>query len=85
MAIYTCDPVILTIGYMNNSIFILDTHPIAKRLGGNGTGILKVFPYVDDREGTCEGISYWIWQQLVSAGVPNTAYQSLAVVKKVSR
>lgn len=67
------------------SIFILDTHSIAEEAGGKEKGILKVFPYVEDEEGACEGICYWIWQRLVSAGVPNTAYQSLAFVTKAPR
>ena len=85
VGIYTCDPVIFVIGFMGNSIFILDTHSISEKVGGKAKGILKVFPYFEDEPDTCEGICYWIWQRLVSVAVPNTACQSLSIVQKISR
>ena len=48
IALYTCEPIIFTIGCINDIIFNLDTHSIPEAIGGQGKELLKVFPYVED-------------------------------------
>ena len=48
IAVYTCEPVIFTVGCIDGVIFILDTHSIPKAIGGRGKGLLKVFPPVEE-------------------------------------
>ena len=76
IAVYTCEPVIFTVGCIDGVIFILDTHSIPKAIGGRGKGLLKVFPPVEEE--SCEGICQWIWQRLLVSGDRNEAQQSLS-------
>lgn len=86
IAIYTCEPLIFTVGLANECFFIVDTHPIPTDIGGKGTGILKVFPYVTEEATACEGVCRWIWQRLVACGVNNeTMQQSLSIITEKVR
>ena len=83
IAIYTCEPLIFTVSLANECFFMVDTHPIPTDIGGKGTGILKVFPYVTEEATACEGVCRWIWQRLVACGVNNeTMQQSLSIISE---
>ena len=82
LAIYTCEPLIFTVGLASDCFFIVDTHPVPTDIGGKGTGILKVFPYVTEEATACEGVCRWIWQRLVSSGVKNDMLQSLSIMSE---
>ena len=80
IALYTYEPIIFTIGCINDIIFIIDTHSILEAIGGQGKGLLEVFSYVED--GSCEGVCSWIWQRLLVSGVPNESPQSLCFLTR---
>ena len=54
IAIYTCEPLIFTVGFANECFFIVDTHPIPTDIRGKGTEFLKYNPIRDRR-----GNSMW--------------------------
>lgn len=86
IAIFTSEPLIFTVGLAKECFFIVDTHPIPTDIGGKGTGILKVFPYVTEEATACEGVCRWIWQRLVACGVNNeTMQQSLSIITEKVR
>ena len=42
LAVYTCTPICNTIGFLNDSFVIIDTHCISTELGGSGKGFVKL-------------------------------------------
>ena len=77
VAVYTSDPLVLTIGCHNGKPYVIDTHPVAPP-AGNGNGIVLV-----GNKNTPEvwmSICVWLWQRLHHGGVSPTTAQSLAVV-----
>ena len=81
VAVYTSDPLVLTIGCHNSKPYVIDTHPIAPP-AGNGNGLVLV-----GNNNTPEvwmSICVRLWQRLHHGGVSPTTAQSLAVGSKVS-
>ena len=76
VGIYTCSPYIFVIGCHASRIFLLDTHPVGRRLGGNGNGLLI---YSSDTSDTSnKSIAQWIVDRLFHAGIPKTEQHSMA-------
>ncbi|CAB4012775.1 Cyclin-dependent kinase-like 2 [Paramuricea clavata] len=67
VAIYTSGPYIFLIGCKSGNFFVIDTHPICTELGGNGNGILKIFPCTDNN--TPKRLCSWVWKRLKYSGV----------------
>ena len=42
VAVYTCTPICNTIGFLNNTLVLVDTHCISTELGGNGNALIKL-------------------------------------------
>lgn len=74
--VYTCPPYTLLIGVYNNSIFLLDTHPIGQELGGTGNGI--VVATKDKSILSCKKITQWLLKRFKVNGVDERTPQSLA-------
>ena len=85
IGLYTCEPLIFTIGVTKGSIFVVDTHPVTEDNGGKGKGLIKIFPYVREEATALEGICCWIWKRLVCSGVKNDTQQSPSIMSKVAR
>jgi hypothetical protein len=81
VGIYTCGAYTFTVGCKYGQYFVMDTHSISQDLGGDGNGLLKVFPLAHELSYQC--ICEWIWKRLVLSGVKQSALQSLAVMKSV--
>ena len=60
--VYTCPPYAIVIGIYNNCIFLLDTHPIGKELGGRVDGI--VVATKDRSISWCKTIRHWTLKRL---------------------
>ena len=73
--IYSCSPYILTLGISQNSLFLIDTHPVNEELGGNGNGVLLVTPDLSYR--SCQSLIQWLLIRLTRAGVKTDSRQSL--------
>ena len=73
--VYTCPPYAIVIAVYNNCIFLLDTHPIGKELGGRGNGILVATK--DKSIASCKTITQWVLKRLKVSGVNETTPQSL--------
>ena len=41
LAIYTCSPICMVIGFVKETFILIDTHCIGEELGGNGNGFIK--------------------------------------------
>lgn len=78
VAIYTCGAYIFVIGYRSNRLFLVDTHSIGAELGGNGNGLLKVYPANNDTSPLKLCAS--IWKRLAHSGVNQKAMQSFLIV-----
>ena len=76
VAIYTCGGYIFLIGCKATRFFFIDTHSIGKKLGGNGNGMIKVFPTGDDHSA-----KRLCW--LRSSGVDGKQFQSLSVAQLI--
>ena len=83
IAIYTCGGYIFLIGCHCEQLFLVDTHPIGADLGGNGNGILKVYPANDSV--SAYQLYVWIWKRLQISGVKAESMQSLMIITEVSR
>lgn len=83
IAIYTCGVYIFLIGCRSKRLFLVDTHPIGADLGGNGNGILKVYP-ADDYDSPYQ-MCAWIRKRLQISGVQSKCMQSLLILGEMSR
>lgn len=83
IAIYTCGGYIFLIGCHCEQLFLVDTHPIGADLGGNGNGILKVYPANESE--LIHQLCVWIWKRLQISGVQAESMQSLMNITEVSR
>ena len=82
IAVYTCEPLMFTVGCVDGAIFNLDTDPVPEVIGGRERGLLKVFPHAEEE--SCVGVCKWIWRRLLVSGVGNGALQSLSFLTTVS-
>ena len=76
--IFTCQPYTILLGRLRDDYFILDTHPVPAYMGGDGNGLLTVFPgsgFGSKRELCC-----WLWKRLALAKVGDDEAQSLSHV-----
>lgn len=80
--LYTCEPYVFLVGFINGSYFALDTHPIGERLGGDGNGLLTVFAGTDSK--SCDSLCHWIWTRLAEGAVKGDGGQSLSEVIRTS-
>ena len=73
VAVYTSDPLVMTIGCHNSKPYVIDTHPIAPPAGnGNGNGLVLV-----GNNNTPEvwmSICVWLWQRLHHGGDSPTIF-----------
>ena len=78
VALYTCEPYTLLLGFILGSLFILDTHAVPEDCGGMETGMVNIFHGPPEEASTSACL--WLWKRLESAGVQNGP-QSLSVMK----
>lgn len=69
VAIMTVPPYTFVIGRCREQFFIVDTHRIGQSCGGNGGGIVKVFP-------TTQSVTWWVWERLYGSGI-RAEYQQI--------
>ena len=81
VAIYTCGGYIFLVGCLSDNVFLVDS--IGAELGGNGNGILKVYPSNDSA--ALYQLCTWIWKRLQRSGVQAKAMQSLVFLRDLSR
>ena len=65
-AMFCCEPYVFLIGVMGEKLFLVDTHPVHRDLGGNGNGLLKVFRNCSAK--ACDALCAWIWKRLRAGG-----------------
>ena len=70
IGIMVCPPYICTIGRLPGEYFVIDTHAIDNRIGGNGNGIVIQFPNV-------LSCLCWIIKRFHSSCVKASTFQSL--------
>ena len=69
---------------MGGKLFLVDTHPVNRDLGGNGNGLLKVFQ--NDSPKACAALCAWIWKRLrAGGGLTKTAGHSFLVMSPEER
>lgn len=76
--LYTCEPYTFLLGEIKGKYFILDPNPVPEFMGGDGNGLLSVFPSTDNHN--TEQVCKWIWKRLAKASVCDEAAQSLSLV-----
>lgn len=76
VAIYTCGSYIFSVGKHEDALFLIDTHPVSKDVGGNYNGLLLVTP--DCSSKSCTLLAQWILKRLFISGISRQEFQSLA-------
>ena len=83
LAVFSLDKYCFTIGVAKGKLFVIETHKISCAVGGNGNGIIKMYP--DKSIHSVTALSYWIRRRLQISGLKKAAGQSLLVIKKLER
>ena len=79
-AIYTCGTYAISLAVVHNKLLVIDTHPVSKRFGGNGEGLLKIYP----DHSYASGVALGKWMALGKGNKPSTqAKQSLMIISEV--
>ena len=82
LAIFTCDPLVLTVGCHDGKPYMIDTHPVTLAPGkGEGLIIIGEMNSSDVWLSLC----IWLWKRLSHQGVEPDTCQSLAVVTSKPR
>ena len=77
LSIYTCEPFSLLLASIER-LFVLDTHPVPEKSGGNGSALFKL--YKSASSACCLSLCQWLWNRLANGGAQSSG-QSLAVIK----
>ncbi|KAK2571595.1 ATP-dependent helicase SGS1 [Acropora cervicornis] len=77
LAIYTCTPVSLVVGFVGDAFLIIDTHRIPADLGGNGNAIIKVVHCNGEVENGGECVLNWLEKRIISSVGPGRGPDSL--------
>ena len=75
ISIYVCEPYTLTVCNFDGKMYILDTHPIGKKIGGVGTAAVVVCENTQPNR-LCD----WLKLRLKTSHVPETAGQMLILL-----
>lgn len=81
VGVYTCEPYSFLVGAFSEDLFVVDTHVIPPSLGGDGSGLLKVFIH---EENSAQSMCKWIWKRLDYGSTKDDAHQSLSLVNVAS-
>ena len=82
LAVFTCDPLVLTVGCRDGKPYVIDTHPVTLA-PGKGEGLLMTGK--NNSSDVWLSLCIWLWNRLYHQGVKPDACQSLAVVTSKSR
>lgn len=82
VAIFTSEPLVLTIGCLGGKPYIIDTHP-ATWASGNGNGLIMLGK--DNSSRVWMSLCVWLWRRLNHGSVKPDAYQSLTVMTRQSK
>ena len=77
LAIYTCTPVSLVVGFIGDAFLIIDTHCIPVDLGGNGNAIIKVVHCNGKIEMGGQTVLDWLEKRMISSVGPDRGPDSL--------
>ena len=83
VGVYTCGEYTFLVGINGGSFFLVDTHPIDEKLGGNSNGILVTAPDTSNR--SCEELVDWIKNRLQQSGVVQSAAQSFGWLTEIHK
>ena len=77
LAVFTCEPLVLTVGCRDGKPYMIDTHPVTLA-PGKGEGLLMTGK--NNSSDVWLALCIWLWNRLHHQGVKPDACQSLAVV-----
>lgn len=77
LAIYTCTPVSLVVGFIGDAFLIIDTHCIPVDLGGNDNALIKVVHCNGKIEIGGQTVLDWLEKRMISSVGPNRGPDSL--------
>ena len=77
LAIYTCTPVSLVVGFVGNTFLIIDTHCISFDLGGNGNAIIRLVRCNGNVQNGGESVLDWLEKRISSSVGPDKGRESL--------
>ena len=80
LAIYTCTPVSLVVGFVGDAFLIIDTHHIPADLGGNGNTINKVVHCNGEVKDEGESVLNWLEKRSIISSVGPDRVQTLQYV-----
>ena len=82
LAVFTCEPLVLTIGCRDGKPYLIDTHPVTLA-PGKGNGLMMIGK--KNSSDVWLSLCIWLWNRLHYQGVTPDKCQSLAVVTSKSR
>ncbi|XP_044175083.1 probable cyclin-dependent kinase 8 [Acropora millepora] len=82
VAVFTCEPLVLTIGCRDGKPYMIDTHPVTLA-PGKGNGLMMIGK--KNSSDVWLSLCIWLWNRLHYQGVTPDTCQSLAVVTSRSR
>ena len=82
LAVFTCEPLVLTIGCRDGKPYLIDTHPVTLA-PGKGNGLMMIGK--KNSSDVWLSLCIWLWNRLHYQGVTPDTCQSLAVVTSKSR
>ena len=77
LAIYTCTPVSLVVGFVGDASLIIDTHCIPADLGENGNAIIRVVHCNGEAQNGGESVLNWLEKRIISSVGPDRGPDSL--------
>ena len=80
LAIYTCTPVSLVVGFVGDAFQIIDTHHIPADLGANGNTIIKVVHCNGEVKDEGESVLNWLEKGSIISSVGPDTVQTLQYV-----
>ena len=78
-SVYTCNTYIFALFILNGKVTVIDTHPVRRQFGGNGNGIIKIYP--DATNASALALGNWLQLRMKHLFKGSSkAYQSLLVL-----
>ena len=80
-AIYECGTYVISLAVVHKKLVVIDTHPVSKRFGGNGEGLLI---YPDHSYASGVALGKWMASRVGKGNKSSTqAKQSLMIMSEV--
>ena len=78
--LYICEPYTFLVGFLDQTLFLLDTHPVSDSFGGVKTGVIVV-----PSNSTVLYLCRWLWKRLYESGIKEDCRHTLSFLQDKKR